>query len=434
MSALNFGTTMRRFRHAFPLLVALAAMALPSASSAQIVDVTVAIAPPELPLYDQPEIPGPGYIWTPGFWAYGPDGYYWVPGTWVEPPTVGLLWTPGYWGWRDGLYVWHAGYWGPHIGYYGGINYGFGYVGSGYEGGYWRDGVFSYNTTVNNFGSVHITNVYNKTIVHNTAVARVSFNGGTGGTVARPTPQEETWAHEQHIPPTTTQTQHVQAASTNHSLLASVNHGKPVIAATSKPGDFSGHGVVGTKDLKPEGPGGPGQASTEGGPGGPGKPHGHGGPGGPGFPKGPGVQVDRVVLVGRARRPRKADQVVQGNRMGMADRVAPVFRKDLEVQVDRVVLVGRARLPRKADQVVQGNRMGMADRVAPVFREDLQVQVDRVVLVGRARPPTKQGPLVVLAKVAKGADARKTPTCLAANSSCAWVGKRVLSRNIHIGE
>src|SRR6476619_109542 len=288
MSTLNFGTTMGRFRHAVSLLVAFAAMSLPSASSAQLVDITVAIAPPELPVYDQPEIPGPGYIWTPGFWAYAPDGYYWVPGTWVEPPTVGLLWTPGYWGWRDGLYAWHAGYWGPHVGYYGGINYGFGYVGSGYEGGYWREGVFSYNTTVNNFGSVHITNVYNKTVVNNVAVTRVSFNGGTGGTIARPTPQEETWAHEQHIPPTTTQTQHVQAASTNHSLLASVNHGKPAIAATSKPGDFSGHGVVGAKDLKPEGPGGPGQASTEGGPGGPGKPHKHGGPGGPGVPGGPG--------------------------------------------------------------------------------------------------------------------------------------------------
>src|SRR6476659_8371484 len=285
MSTLNFGTTMGRFRHAVSLLVAFAAMSLPSASSAQLVDVTVAIAPPELPIYDQPEIPGPGYIWTPGFWAYAPDGYYWVPGTWVEPPTVGLLWTPGYWGWRDGLYAWHAGYWGPHVGYYGGINYGFGYVGSGYEGGFWIDGVFSYNTTVNNFGSVHITNVYNKTIVYNTAVTRVSFNGGTGGTVARPTPQEETWAHEQHIPPTTTQTQHVQAASTNRSLLASVNHGKPTIAATSKPGDFSGHGLVGAKDVKTKGPGGASQASREGGPGGSNEPHGSGG--GPGGSKGP---------------------------------------------------------------------------------------------------------------------------------------------------
>src|SRR5260221_1491072 len=102
-------------------------MAIPAASTAQIISIT--IAPPELPVYEQPEIPAPGYIWTPGYWAYGPDGYFWVPGTWVEPPAVGLLWTPGYWGWHDGNYGWNAGYWGPHIGFYGGVNYGYGYGG-----------------------------------------------------------------------------------------------------------------------------------------------------------------------------------------------------------------------------------------------------------------------------------------------------------------
>jgi hypothetical protein len=91
----------------------------------------------------------------------------------------------------------------------------------------------------------------------------------------------------------------------------------------------------------------------------------------------------RKALVGRARRPRKADQVVPGNRMGIANEAAPVFREDLEVQVDRVVLVGRARRPRKADPVVPGNPVGMADQVAPVFREDLEV------LVSRARRPRK---------------------------------------------
>src|SRR5439155_15775648 len=93
----------------------------------------------------QPECPAPGYLWTPGYWAYGPEGYYWVPGTWVEPPTVGVLWTPGYWGWRNGFYVWHGGYWGPHVGFYGGINYGYGYSGVGFEGGEWRGREFVYN-------------------------------------------------------------------------------------------------------------------------------------------------------------------------------------------------------------------------------------------------------------------------------------------------
>src|SRR5437667_12644629 len=128
------------------LLVVGAMLAVPAPSQAQIaVGVSVRVGPPVLPVYAQPICPGPGYIWTPGYWAYGDEGYYWVPGTWVMAPEPGLLWTPGYWGWGESAYIWHAGYWGPHIGFYGGINYGFGYFGSGYEGGYWRDRHFFYN-------------------------------------------------------------------------------------------------------------------------------------------------------------------------------------------------------------------------------------------------------------------------------------------------
>ncbi len=32
-------------------------------------------------------------------------------------------------------YVFHPGYWGQHVGYYGGVNYGFGYMGIGFVGG-----------------------------------------------------------------------------------------------------------------------------------------------------------------------------------------------------------------------------------------------------------------------------------------------------------
>src|SRR5579859_4942511 len=96
-------------------LFALVLLAISAASSAQIgIAVSIRIAPPELPVYEQPPCPAVGYIWTPGYWAYGDDDYYWVPGTWVIAPSPGLLWTPGYWGWGNGLYVWHAGYWGPH--------------------------------------------------------------------------------------------------------------------------------------------------------------------------------------------------------------------------------------------------------------------------------------------------------------------------------
>ncbi|WP_156438574.1 hypothetical protein [Bradyrhizobium valentinum] len=38
--------------------------------------------------------------------------------------------------------------------------------------------------TFNNFGGVAITNVHNKTVINNTTITRVSFNGGTGGCCA----------------------------------------------------------------------------------------------------------------------------------------------------------------------------------------------------------------------------------------------------------
>ena len=83
--------------------------------------------PPPLPEYEQPPLPAPGYLWTPGYWAWNNDDYYWVPGTWVEPPEQGLLWTPGYWAYADGVYAFNRGYWGPHVGFYGGVSYGYGY-------------------------------------------------------------------------------------------------------------------------------------------------------------------------------------------------------------------------------------------------------------------------------------------------------------------
>jgi hypothetical protein len=240
---------MRKIHFVGLVLLAAVVMCMPARSSAQIsVGIAVHIGPPALPVYVQPVCPGAGYIWTPGYWAYGEDDYYWVPGTWVIAPTVGYLWTPGYWGWGGGGYFWHAGYWGPHVGFYGGINYGFGYGGVGFVGGRWNGGVFAYNTAVTNVNTTVIHNTYiNKTVVNNTTVNNVSYNGGTGGVKAQPTAAERAVESEHHIAPTTLQTQHEHAASTNHTLLASVNHGKPGIAATTKPGEFTGRGVVAAK-------------------------------------------------------------------------------------------------------------------------------------------------------------------------------------------
>ena len=211
-----------------------------ASSSLAGVFVSVTVAPPVLPVYVQPPCPGDGYIWTPGYWAWGPDGYYWVPGTWVVAPAPGLLWTPGYWGWGEGVYVWHPGYWGPHVGFYGGVNYGFGYLGVGFAGGYWQGRTFFYNRSVTN---VTITNVhiYNRT-VNNITVNRVSYNGGRGGINMRPRPEEERAFRERRFEATNMQVQHEHGAAGNRAFLASVNHGHPEIAATARPGEFHGHG------------------------------------------------------------------------------------------------------------------------------------------------------------------------------------------------
>ena len=224
-----------------------------SAALAQVsVGVSVRIGPPALPVYEQPACPGDGFVWIPGYWAWGPEGYFWVPGTWVIAPRVGVLWTPGYWGWGGGVYVWHPGYWGPHVGFYGGINYGFGYTGVGYAGGYWRGGAFVYNRAVTNVNVTVVHNTYNQTVINNNVTLnRVSYNGGAGGIAARPTREEEAATREQHIAPTTLQTQHERASGGNRALLASANHGQPPVAATAKPGVFSGREVVPARASAP---------------------------------------------------------------------------------------------------------------------------------------------------------------------------------------
>ena len=216
------------------LLLVLVACALPAASRAQVsVGVSIRVGPPAIPVYEQPPCPVEGYLWTPGYWAYADEGYYWVPGVWVSPPRVGVLWTPGYWGWNEGVYVFHAGYWGPHIGFYGGVNYGFGYGGVGFVGGEWRGGRFA-NTAVVNVNRAVIHNTYvNKTVIVNNNT-RTSFNGGPGGIGARPSRGEMSASRERHIQPTTMQVSHQHLAGTNRANFASENHGRPTTAAMSR--------------------------------------------------------------------------------------------------------------------------------------------------------------------------------------------------------
>jgi hypothetical protein len=218
------------------LLLAAVLCAAPLASFAQIgIGVSVHIAPPALPVYVQPPCPTAGFLWTPGYWDYGTDGYFWVPGVWVAPPRVGVLWTPGYWGVEGGVYGWHGGYWGPHVGFYGGVNYGFGYGGVGFVGGVWAGSVFRYNTAVVNVNRTVIHDTYvNRTVINNEVVNNhVSFNG-PGGLSARPTPEENMAMHESHIEPTANQIANRESASRNRNQLASANGGKPETTAMNR--------------------------------------------------------------------------------------------------------------------------------------------------------------------------------------------------------
>ena len=225
------------------LLLGAGTIFLSTASFAQI-GISVRIAPPELPVYEQPMCPGDGYIWTPGYWAWADDDYYWAPGTWVMPPEVGDLWTPGYWGWGGAGFMFNAGYWGPSVGFYGGIDYGYGYFGNGYDGGRWDNGHFFYNTSLNRVDANVIHDVYNTRV--NERVNRVSFNGGSGGISARATAGEEATARGRHTPAVSAQTQQAWSARNNPQQRFSANHGAPPVTATA-------HATVAThpKELAP---------------------------------------------------------------------------------------------------------------------------------------------------------------------------------------
>jgi hypothetical protein len=220
------------------MLLAFAISLIPASSFAGVF-ISVGFAPPVMPVYVQPVCPAPNLLWTPGYWAYGPDGYYWVPGAWVPAPYVGALWTPGYWGWGGGLYAWHPGYWGRHVGYYGGVNYGFGYMGIGFVGGEWRGGGFAYNEAVMHVDRtvIHTTYIDRTVVERNTIVndRHVAFNGGPGGINHPMSAQERTYTNEPHVTATSFQTQHEHTASSDRSAYFNNNHGHPANVAVARP-------------------------------------------------------------------------------------------------------------------------------------------------------------------------------------------------------
>jgi len=190
--------------------------------------------PPPIPQYEQPYCPGYNYIWTPGYWYWSPMGYYWVPGAWVLAPYIGALWTPGYWGFLGGRYLWYSGFWGPYVGFYGGINYGFGYFGTGYQGGYWNRGAFYYNRSITRVNVNVVRNVYTRNVRYNNR-SRVSYNGGRGGLNVRPDRSQIQAARARRFGAIPAQRQLVHQAQRNRAQFAKDNRGRPAEAAYTRP-------------------------------------------------------------------------------------------------------------------------------------------------------------------------------------------------------
>ena len=231
---------MKIFRPLRLLLLALVVSLVPASSFAGVF-ISVNFAPPILPVYEQPPCPEPDWMWIPGYWAYGEDGYYWVPGTWVPAPYDGALWTPPYWGWENNFYIFHPGYWGRHVGYYGGVNYGFGYMGVGFVGGMWRGHDFVYNTAVMRVDDRRIHNTYiDRTIVERNTIRndrRVAFSGGRDGIHHDPRPEERFANRDKHQSETTFQRSHELAARGDRSMYVKNNGGRPSSGAVQRPFD-----------------------------------------------------------------------------------------------------------------------------------------------------------------------------------------------------
>jgi len=56
--------------------------------------------------------PGPGFIWTEGFYDLRGSNWVWVTGRWQRPPARGRVWVAPEWRREGGgHYRYHRGYW-----------------------------------------------------------------------------------------------------------------------------------------------------------------------------------------------------------------------------------------------------------------------------------------------------------------------------------
>ena len=74
-------------------------------------EVIVTRTPPVVRVEAQTLSPGPGYVWTRGYWSWNGHDFVWVSGHWVRPPRLTAVWVEGHWAQRGGGWVWIPGHW-----------------------------------------------------------------------------------------------------------------------------------------------------------------------------------------------------------------------------------------------------------------------------------------------------------------------------------
>src|SRR5581483_9549878 len=55
--------------------------------------------------------PGPGYVWTNGYWDWSGGRWVWVEGRWLRPPGPHRVWVEPRYHRYHGYYHYHHGYW-----------------------------------------------------------------------------------------------------------------------------------------------------------------------------------------------------------------------------------------------------------------------------------------------------------------------------------
>ena len=154
------------------LLVAIPAPTPPQFSVS--VGATIGAPPPPLPVYAQPPLRRRTTSGTPATGA-GERSVLLGSGNLVAGASARPVLDAGVLASLARRLRLEPSYWGSSVGFYGGVNYGFGYYGTGFVAGVWAGNNFRYNTAVANV---------NRTVIHNTYVDKTVTNKNVS-TIAR---------------------------------------------------------------------------------------------------------------------------------------------------------------------------------------------------------------------------------------------------------